>query len=56
MMPSTGMLLPGQRVNVQVKFMPTEEVSEICSLSVFLISIQDFIPDYIYVDLNNEQD
>ena len=26
MMPPVGMLLPGQRVNVQVKFMPTEEV------------------------------
>ena len=26
MMPPLGMLLPGQRVNVQVKFMPTEEV------------------------------
>ncbi|XP_033116735.1 hydrocephalus-inducing protein homolog isoform X2 [Anneissia japonica] len=25
MMPSTGMLFPGQRLNVQVKFMPTEE-------------------------------
>ncbi|XP_033625714.1 hydrocephalus-inducing protein homolog [Asterias rubens] len=25
MMPPVGMLLPGQRVNVQVKFMPTEE-------------------------------
>ena len=25
MMPPTGMLLPGQRQNVQVKFMPTEE-------------------------------
>lgn len=25
-MPPTGSLLPGQRVNVQVKFMPTEEV------------------------------
>ncbi|XP_077982980.1 hydrocephalus-inducing protein homolog isoform X2 [Glandiceps talaboti] len=25
MMPPTGMLLPGQRINVQVKFMPTEE-------------------------------
>ena len=27
MMPPRGVLLPGQRVNVQVKFMPTEEVS-----------------------------
>lgn len=26
-MPPTGTLLPGQRLNVQVKFMPTEEVS-----------------------------
>lgn len=26
LMPSTGVLMPGQRVNVQVKFMPTEEV------------------------------
>ena len=27
MIPATGSLMPGQRVNVQVKFMPTEEVS-----------------------------
>ena len=26
MMPATGVLMPGQRQNVQVKFMPTEEV------------------------------
>ena len=26
-MPPTGVLMPGQRLNVQVKFMPTEEVS-----------------------------
>ena len=26
MMPPTGTLMPGQRLNVQVKFMPTEEV------------------------------
>ena len=26
MIPATGSLMPGQRVNVQVKFMPTEEV------------------------------
>ena len=26
-LPPTGSLMPGQRVNVQVKFMPTEEVS-----------------------------
>ena len=26
-LPPTGVLMPGQRVNVQVKFMPTEEVS-----------------------------
>ena len=26
MMPPAGMLLPGQRINVQIKFMPTEEV------------------------------
>lgn len=26
LMPSTGVLMPGQRVNIQVKFMPTEEV------------------------------
>jgi hydrocephalus-inducing protein len=25
-MPPTGTLMPGQRLNVQVKFMPTEEV------------------------------
>ena len=27
MIPATGSLMPGQRVNVQVKFMPTEEVN-----------------------------
>ena len=26
-MPPSGILSPGQRINVQVKFMPTEEVS-----------------------------
>ena len=26
MMPPSGFLMPGQRINVQVKFMPTEEV------------------------------
>lgn len=26
LMPPTGVLMPGQRVNIQVKFMPTEEV------------------------------
>lgn len=26
-MPPSGCLLPGQRINVQIKFMPTEEVS-----------------------------
>ncbi len=31
MMPPTGTLRPGQRLNVQVKFMPTEEV---CELSI----------------------
>ena len=25
-LPPTGTLMPGQRINVQVKFMPTEEV------------------------------
>ena len=29
MMPPTGVLLPGQKQNVQVKFMPTEEVSPV---------------------------
>ena len=28
MMPPTGFLMPGQRQNVQVKFMPTEHVSQ----------------------------
>lgn len=27
-MPPTGVLMPGQRINVQVKFMPTEEVTD----------------------------
>lgn len=31
MLPFSGSLLPGQRVNVQVKFMPTEEVSRVLS-------------------------
>lgn len=30
-MPPTGTLMPGQRLNVQVKFMPTEEVSFLVS-------------------------
>ena len=31
-LPPNGSLLPGQRVNIQVKFMPTEEVSTHCLL------------------------
>ena len=31
-LPPSGSLLPGQRVNIQVKFMPTEEVSAHCLL------------------------
>ena len=31
-LPPNGSLLPGQRVNIQVKFMPTEEVSAHCLL------------------------
>ena len=32
MMPPEGMLLPGQRQNVQVKFMPTEDVSVVLAI------------------------
>ena len=35
-MPPTGVLMPGQRINVQVKFMPTEEVAIIYTIIVFL--------------------
>lgn len=28
-MPPTGILLPSQKVNIQLKFMPTEEVSQL---------------------------
>ena len=39
-MPPTGTLMPGQRLNVQVKFMPTEEVRHvlICYVSVLGIN------------------
>ena len=30
-MPPVGSLMPGQRINVQVKFMPSEEVGAITS-------------------------
>jgi len=33
-MPSYGFLLPGQRHNIQVKFMPAEEVCSIMSLAL----------------------
>lgn len=35
-LPPNGSLLPGQRVNIQVKFMPTEEVSANHSLWVWV--------------------
>jgi hydrocephalus-inducing protein len=38
-MPPTGVLMPGQRLNVQVKFMPTEEVE--------MYSIQNYVIKFV---------
>ena len=38
MMPPEGMLLPGQRQNVQVKFMPTEDVSATTHYTIVIFS------------------
>ena len=45
-MPPSGSLLPGQKINIQIKFMPTEEVRCYCYSHPYLPRIPSLISCY----------
>lgn len=52
-MPPSGTLQPGQKINIQVKFMPVEEVNKIIFLTlfqlIFLIQIPKILMSFCLV-------